>query len=155
MPDGSISAKFYALPIEPPAAKKAEPVAEADKLAVVGSHAKPGLDPKGEAGKAKAPLALIPPEALRQQAWAHATGAVKYGAWNWRENKVCASTYISAMMRHIAEYLDGVDADAESGLSPLAHVIASANILIDAKAHGTLEDDRPPRRPGLSPLCPD
>lgn len=119
------------------------------------AKAAPGLDPKGEAGKAKAPLALIPPEALRQAAWAHGTGAVKYGPWNWRESKVCASTYVSAMMRHIAEYLDGVDADAESGLSPLAHVIASANILIDAKAHGTLEDDRPPRRPGLSPLCPD
>lgn len=55
------------------------------------AKAAPGLDPKGEAGKAKAPLALIPPEALRQAAW----------------------------------------------------------------AHGTLEDDRPPRRPGLSPLCPD
>ena len=102
-------------------------------------------DPKGEAGKAKAPLALLPPEALRQAAWAHSNGAAKYGAFNWRENKVCATTYISAMMRHIGQYLDGEDADAESGLSHLAHVIASANILIDAKHCGTLVDDRPKR----------
>lgn len=104
-----------------------------------------GLDPKGEAGKAKPPLALLPPEALRQAAWAHSNGAAKYGVANWRENKVCATTYISAMMRHIGQYLDGEDADAESGLSHLAHVIASANILIDAKHYGTLVDDRPKR----------
>lgn len=102
-------------------------------------------DPKGEAGKAKAPLALLPPEALRQAAWAHGNGAAKYGAFSWRENQVCTTTYISAMMRHIGQYLDGEDADAESGLSHLAHVIASANILIDAKHCGTLVDDRPKR----------
>ena len=105
----------------------------------------PGTDPKGEAGKAKAPLALLPPEALRQAAWAHALGAAKYGVANWRENNVNATTYVSAMMRHIGQYLDGEDADAESGLSHLAHVIASANILIDAKHCGTLVDDRPKR----------
>lgn len=121
----------------------------------------PGLDPKGEAGKAKAPLALIPPEALRQQAWAHSLGAEKYGVANWRENRVKLTTYVSAMMRHLGAFLDGEDNDAETSahagqpVSHLANVIASANILIDAKAYGTLEDDRPPRRPGLSPLCPD
>lgn len=105
----------------------------------------PTTDPKGEAGKAKPPLALLPPEALRQAALAHGSGTAKYGAFNWRENQVNATTYISAMMRHIGQYLDGEDADAESGLSHLAHVIASANILIDAKHCGTLVDDRPKR----------
>lgn len=104
-----------------------------------------GTDPKGEAGKAKAPLALLPPEALRQAAWAHGNGAAKYGVANWRENQINATTYISAMMRHIGQYLDGEDKDTESGLSHLAHVIASANILIDAKHCGTLVDDRPKR----------
>ena len=108
-------------------------------------RSKPGTDPKGEAGKAKAPLALLPPEALRQAAWAHGLGAAKYGVANWRENQVCATTYVSAMIRHIGQYLDGEDADAESGLSHLAHVIASANIMIDAKHCGTLVDDCPKR----------
>lgn len=153
----------YALPIDLPVSQQAESVAEADKLAVGGSPAPvtPGLDPKGEAGKAKAPLYLLPPEALRQASWAHSLGAKKYGPANWRSNKVKASTYISAMMRHLAAYLDGEDHDAETSahagqpVSHLANVIASANILIDAKKNGTLEDDRPPRRPELSPLCPD
>ncbi len=104
-----------------------------------------GTDPKGQAGAAKPPLALLPPEALRQAAWAHASGAAKYGVANWRECKVEAMTYISAMMRHIGQYLDGEDADAESGLNHIAHVIASANILIDAKHCGTLVDNRPPK----------
>jgi len=104
-----------------------------------------GTDPKGQAGAAKPPLALLPPEALRQAAWAHGLGAAKYGVANWRECKVEAMTYISAMMRHIGQYLDGEDTDAESGLSHLAHVIASANILIDAKYCGTLVDNRPPK----------
>lgn len=102
-------------------------------------------DPKAQAGAAKPPLALLPPEALRQAAWAHGLGAAKYGPFNWRECKVEAMTYVSAMMRHIGQYLDGEDADAESGLSHLAHVIASANILIDAKHCGTLVDNRPPK----------
>jgi hypothetical protein len=113
------------------------------------------LDPKGQAGAAKPPLALLPPEALRQAAQAHKLGAEKYGPYNWRENKVEATTYISAMMRHIGQYLDGEDADAESGLSHLAHVIASANILIDAKHYGTLVDNRPPRPMERHPLYPD
>lgn len=118
-------------------------------------------DPEGEAGKAKAPLWLLPPEAMRQAAWAHGLGAAKYRAWNWRGNKVQASTYISAMMRHIAAYLDGEDNDAETSahagqpVSHLANVIAFANILIDAKAHGTLIDDRPPARASRGPGVPD
>jgi len=110
----------------------------------------PGTDPKGQAGAAKPPLALLPPEALRQAAWAHGLGAVKHGGpFNWRNNKVEAMTYISAMMRHIALYLDGEDNDAETSahagqpISHLANVIASANILIDAKHCGTLVDNRP------------
>lgn len=121
----------YALPIEPPASLPDNPLFSGD--------------PKGQAGAAKPPLALLPPEALRQAAEAHRLGAAKYGVANWRENKVEAMTYISAMMRHIGQYLDGEDADAESGLSHIAHVIASANILIDAKHCGTLVDNRPPK----------
>jgi hypothetical protein len=100
------------------------------------------LDPKGQAGQAKAPLWLLPPSALEAASQAHAHGAAKYGKANWREAKVCASTYISAMMRHLNAWRDREDNDPDSGVTHLAHIIASANILIDAKACGTLEDDR-------------
>jgi hypothetical protein len=112
-------------------------------------------DPKGQAGAAKPPLGLIPPEAMRQAAIVHALGARKYKAWNWRETKVLASTYINAALRHIAEYQDRQDVEPESGQSPLAHAIASLNILLDAKKAGTLIDDRPPVPLALDSQCPD
>lgn len=99
-------------------------------------------DPKGEAGKDKCPLWLIPPQPLEEAAFVHSLGAKKYGAWNWRQNKVCASTYISAIMRHLNAWREGEDLDPESGRSHLAHIVAGCFILMDAALFGNLIDDR-------------
>ena len=99
-------------------------------------------DPKGAAGAVKVPLGLIPPYAMEQTAWVHKLGAEKYGAWNWRETGVCASTYVNAILRHLNAWRDGEDLDPESGISHLAHVACSANILMDAGKCGKLQDDR-------------
>jgi hypothetical protein len=107
----------------------------------------PSLDPKGAAGALKTPLHLIPPVAAAAAARVHALGAKKYGLWNFRLNQVCTTTYIAAIKRHLDAFLDGEDLDPESGESHIAHIIASGNILIDAANHGTLVDDRPPRKP--------
>lgn len=100
------------------------------------------LDPKGEAGSRKCPLHLIPPVAMELTAWVHKHGAEKYGPYNWRKSKVCATTYVAAIMRHLNAFRDGEDLDPESGLPHLAHIGASVNILLDAQACGTLVDDR-------------
>lgn len=102
----------------------------------------PSLDPKGEAGAKKTPLQLLPPYALAQTALAHAEGARRYGPWNWRTNKVCATTYIGAILRHLTAWQDGEDIDADSGLSHIAKIGACCNILLDARHCGTLVDDR-------------
>lgn len=99
-------------------------------------------DPKGIAGSHKTPLALIPPVAMEQTALVLKLGATKYGAFNWRKTGVCASTYLSAMMRHLNAWRDGEDLDPESGITHLAHVAANCNILMDAAACDTLQDDR-------------
>lgn len=99
-------------------------------------------DPKGAAGAVKVPLGLIPPHAMEQTAWVHKLGADKYGPWNWRETGVCASTYVNAILRHLNAWRDGEDLDPESGISHLAHVACSANILMDAGYCGKLQDDR-------------
>ena len=99
-------------------------------------------DPKGAAGAVKTPLGLIPPHAMEQTAWVHKLGADKYGPWNWRETGVCASTYVNAILRHLNAWRDGEDLDPESGISHLAHVACSANILMDAEYCGKLQDDR-------------
>ena len=72
----------------------------------------------------------------------HKLGADKYGIFNWRQTGVCASTYISAIMRHLDQWRDGEDMDAESGYSHIAHIAASCNILLDAQHCGKLRDDR-------------
>jgi len=100
-------------------------------------------DPKGEAGKLKCPMHLLPPCALQETAWVHGLGARKYGAWNWRENRVEAMTYVGAMLRHLMAWVNGEDADPESGLSHLAHVAAGCNIVMDARQAGMLVDNRP------------
>jgi hypothetical protein len=102
-----------------------------------------GTDPKGEIGKTKAPMWLLPPVALRAISWVHGFGSAKYGPWNWRKTRVCASTYISAIHRHLAAWHEGQDNDEESGQSHLAHIGACCNILMDAQHHNKLDDDRP------------
>jgi hypothetical protein len=73
-------------------------------------------------------------------------GAVeRYGAYNWRDTGVCATTYISAIMRHLDAWRDGEDIDPESGVTHLAHIAASCNILMDAHKCGKLIDDRSKR----------
>jgi hypothetical protein len=100
-------------------------------------------DPKGEAGAKKAPMWLLPPVALEQTAWALKEGSEKYGPWNWRLTGVCASTYVSAIMRHLNAWRDGEDNDPDlPAVSHIAKIAACCNILMDAAACGTLQDDR-------------
>lgn len=70
-------------------------------------------------------------------------GEDKYGAFNWQDKPVDATTYYSAAMRHLMSWYAGEDIDQESGASHLAHARACEGILIDAQRSGTLIDNRP------------
>jgi hypothetical protein len=85
---------------------------------------------------------LLPAHSLQQTAWVHKLGSEKYGPYNWRKTSVCATTYISAIMRHLDAWRDGEDNDPESCISHIAHVAASCNILLDAQHCNKLNDDR-------------
>lgn len=104
-----------------------------------------GVDPKGAEGEKKTPLHLLPPVFMAATAWVLKLGSVKYGPWNWRKTWVESQTYVGAIRRHLDAWQDGEDTDPESGQSHLAHVAASAAILLDADANGTLVDNRPPK----------
>jgi hypothetical protein len=100
-------------------------------------------DPKKRAGDLKCPLHLLPTIMLRETAYVLKLGADKYGVYNWRvSDGVKTSTYAAAMMRHLLQFMDGEDADTESGRSHLAHIVATCSILLDAGTIGKLIDDR-------------
>lgn len=105
-------------------------------------------NPKARYGAQKPDLSLIPPVALAHAALAHEEGARKYGAFNWRDTKVEARTYIAAAMRHLCDYADGAERASDSDVHNLGHVIACCAILLDAIEGGHLIDNRP--RPGKS-----
>ncbi|MCA8985824.1 MAG: hypothetical protein KDA76_19060 [Planctomycetaceae bacterium] len=101
-------------------------------------------NPKDIVGSRKPALHLVPPSANILEAVVFGHGADKYGgAYNWRVKPVRTSIYISAAMRHLAQWLDGQNDDAESGISHLAHARACLAILIDAQTTASLIDDRP------------
>ncbi len=100
-------------------------------------------NPKDLLGAKKTPITLLPIEGVRQGALAMKHGADKYGPYNWRDKKVQALIYADAMIRHIYEWIDGFDKDKDSGLHPLAHVVANGALVLDAIKYGNLIDNRP------------
>lgn len=102
-----------------------------------------GTNPKDLIGIKKVRLSLVPPSSIVYQALAMEDGAKKYGPYNWRLNKVQASIYVDAAMRHLTSWFDGEDNAEDSQKPHLAHALACLGILVDAKETGNLVDDRP------------
>lgn len=101
-------------------------------------------NPKTRLGKLKVPMHLIPPSAKIYLALALEDGAKKYGAYNWRKEKISISTYIAAGERHFDAFWDGEDLAEDSMVHHLAHAMACCALLIDGITTGNIIDDRPP-----------
>lgn len=99
-------------------------------------------NPKDIIGSSKLPLHLWPATATAHGSLALMDGALKYGRSNWRKVGVRATIYADAAERHLKAWVEGQDVDPDSGLHPLAHLLACAAILLDAEAAGNLNDDR-------------
>lgn len=110
-------------------------------------HNASSANPKQAYGDKKLPVHLVPPALVLITAPNMGDGAEKYGAYNWRHKKVEAMTYVGAIQRHLAAYLDGEDVDPESkrGATHLGAIAACVAILADASMMGNLIDNRPPR----------
>jgi Domain of unknown function (DUF5664) len=121
-------------------AKLSAPVCPGAPVAAV-DPPKP-VNPKDGLGILKLPLHLWPASATAHGSLPLLDGLLKYGRMNWRGTEVRASVYVDALLRHAAEWMEGQDVDAKSGLHPLAHALACIAIILDAKAAGTLVDDR-------------
>lgn len=103
----------------------------------------PDNNPKSITGIKKVPLHLNPPAATIYMALGFQDGAAKYGPYNWRDNKVAASVYIGAALRHLADWWDGEDVAEDSKKPHIGHALACLAIIADAVETGNLVDDRP------------
>lgn len=109
-------------------------------------------NPKDLMGIKKPNMYLVPPASMLYQALAMSDGAIKYGPYNWRENNVKASIYLSAAMRHLECWLDGEECADDSGVPHLGHALACIGIIVDALESGCLIDDRPKATQTMSNL---
>ncbi len=91
----------------------------------------------------KSPLEFLVKSGWEEDARVHEYGAKKYGRLNWRQDKILASTYEAAILRHYKAYFeDGEDIDPDSGEHHLAHIRACCAVMRDAETYNTLIDDR-------------
>jgi len=91
----------------------------------------------------KAPLALIPPEALLEIAEVFGFGAEKYGVNNWRiDGDTSKLRTYSSIQRHLNAWHSGEDLDPESGMSHLAHAATQLMILMIHTLEHPEVDDR-------------
>lgn len=102
-----------------------------------------GSNPKDAIGSTKVSLTKLPMAGVIHGAHGMMDGADKYGPFNWRENKVIASIYVDAAMRHLAAWFEGQETAEDSEVHHLGHAIACCSILLDAQETGNLIDDRP------------
>ena len=109
-------------------------------------------NPKDLVGSKKAPLRYVPPALAIAASGPMEDGAIKYGPFNWREQPVEVLTYIEAVFRHLYAYLDGQDDAEDSGHSHIDHAIAGLGIIADARAHGSLIDNRYAKGPAAGML---
>ncbi len=104
----------------------------------------PLVEKKQAAQKAdsdKAPLSLLPMDALLEVGKCLQFGAEKYGPYNWRKG-FDWSRIESAMLRHYAAYQTGQDRDPESGHLHTAHMAVNALFLLAHQLNNYGKDDR-------------
>lgn len=99
-------------------------------------------NPKDVIGSDKLPVHLFSAAGVAMGALGKLDGALKYGRNNFRAANIRYTIYLDALKRHIDALQEGEDDDPESNLHHLCHILASADILADAYAGGTLIDDR-------------
>ena len=106
-------------------------------------------NPKDAIGAGKLPLHRWPSTATAMGCIGLLNGMLKYGRTNWREAGVRPSIYVDAALRHILAWWEGEETDPDDEVPHLAAALACLAILVDARAHDRLNDDRAYRGDGF------
>lgn len=89
----------------------------------------------------KAPISLIPVEAITGEAEVFAFGARKYGRHNFRKG-MDHSRVLDAALRHILAIVNGEDVDPESGKPHWAHARCCLAMYAFYQSRNVGNDDR-------------
>jgi len=90
----------------------------------------------------KLPLSWLPWAAINDLSAVQQYGHKKYKDFNNYRKGMEVSRNLSCALRHIADYLEGRDQDAESGLNPLSHAMCRVAFVLQNIHDGTAIDDR-------------
>lgn len=94
--------------------------------------------------KDKAPMHLVPTDAIRGMAAVLKIGMEKYAERNWEKGAYYSVPYAS-LMRHLMSFWEGENLDSESGRPHLEHVLTNAAFLLRYYNEFPEYDDRPRR----------
>lgn len=100
------------------------------------------VNPKTLAGSKKQSLFCNTTIAAAYANRINATGAAKYGRYNWLGSKLTLSVYIDAIERHLLLLKLGQDLASDSQLHHLGHILQTAAIALEATLVGNMVDDR-------------
>jgi len=99
-------------------------------------------NPKLAIGNIALPMTLLSPITIATGCLGKLNGKLKYGGSNYIGTKVIMSTYMDAIARHFAKIQLGEDVDSVDNVPHWGAIIANIDIILSAKAAGTLIDDR-------------
>lgn len=104
---------------------------------------KPSTNPKDAIGNVKLPLHLWPAEATALGCLGMLEGALKYGRNNYvAGDGVIASIYVAACKRHLDAWFSGENMTRDTKQDHLGNALACLAIIVKARAHDKLIDDR-------------
>lgn len=100
------------------------------------------VNPKAAFGLSNIPVEMFSPIAIAYGAMSKYNGALKYGKSNFIGTEVVLSIYLAALQRHLAAFIAGEENDPADGCPHLGAILANVDIILCARAAGTLIDDR-------------
>ena len=100
-------------------------------------------NPKQALGLANIPMNLLSPITCAYGSIGKLNGQLKYGLSNYLGTQVIMSIYMDAIRRHIDGIMSGEEYDPADGVPHWSAILANVDIILCARAAGTLIDDRP------------
>lgn len=101
------------------------------------------VNPKQALGLSSVPMNMLSPIACAYGSIGKLNGKLKYGQSNFLGTEVIMSIYVDAIRRHLDAIMVGEEYDPADGVPHFGAMLANIDIILCARAAGTLIDDRP------------